>query len=371
MAVSTDGVLTRERVLGVVLLGATAVALYACFLILRPLLPALAWALALTIAGFPIHQKISERVKRRGLAAALSVTVVAIVLIGPAVFVANRLAHEAMTGYEQLKAETEGGKWKSAIAQHPKLGPLLEWVESHVDLEAEVKRAGEALSASLGRYLKASLWAVTQLAITLFIVFYFFRDHRAMLEVVRGLVPLSYGETEEVFGRVVDTLYATIYGTIGVSMLQGALGGLMFWWLGLNGALLWGVVMAIVSTIPVLGSYIIWGPAAVMLAVQGHLGKAAILAAWGAGVIGTLDNILYPVLVGKRIRMHTLPVFLAIVGGLMVFGAVGLVLGPLVFALTVALLDIWRRRTADGKTAEEGLRREEQVRDAVGEEVTS
>lgn len=371
MAVSADGLLTRERVLGLVLLAATALVLYGCYLVSRPLLPALAWALALTITGYPIHRRISSRVKSPSLAAGLSVVVVSIILIAPAVFVVNRLAHEATEGYDRLRSETEGGQWKSAIAEHPKLGPMLQWVEAHVDLEAEVKRAGQTLYASLGGYLKASLWAATELAITLFIVFFFFRDHRAALELVRGLLPLTYGETEEIFGRVGDTLYATIYGTVGVSMIQGALGGLMFWWLGISGAFLWGVVMAFVSMVPVLGSYVIWGPVVVVLALQGHLGKAAILAAWGAGLIGTLDNLLYPVLVGKRIQMHTLPVFLSIIGGLLVFGAVGLILGPLLFALAVALLDIWRLRTADGRPAEDALRPEEQVREPVGEEVSS
>jgi len=153
--------------------------------------------------------------------------------------------------------------------------------------------------------------------------------------------------------RVSDTVYATIYGTLVVAAIQGALGGLMFWWLGLPGPILWGAAMALLAVIPVLGAFVIWVPAAIFLAATGAVGKALILTAWGSIVVGLIDNLLYPVLVGNRLRLHTVPVFFSIVGGLMFFGAAGLVLGPVVLALTMAVIDIWRRRTAHGKAAEE------------------
>jgi predicted PurR-regulated permease PerM len=145
-----------------------------------------------------------------------------------------------------------------------------------------------------------------------------------------------------------DTVFATVYGTLVVAAVQGTLGGLMFWWLGLPAPLLWGVVMGLLSIIPVLGAFIIWIPAAVFLAAQGAWGKAVILTLWGTVVIGLIDNLLYPILVGKRLRLHTVPVFIAIVGGLAVFGASGLVLGPVILALCDAALDLWRCRMADG-----------------------
>jgi predicted PurR-regulated permease PerM len=130
------------------------------------------------------------------------------------------------------------------------------------------------------------------------------------------------------------------------------LGGLMFWVLGIPGALLWGAVMALLAIVPVLGAFVVWVPAALFLVLQGNWGKALILTAWGAGVVSLIDNLLYPLLVGKRLRLHTLPVFIAIVGGILLFGSAGVILGPVTLAVTVALVDIWRRRTASGYRVE-------------------
>jgi predicted PurR-regulated permease PerM len=149
------------------------------------------------------------------------------------------------------------------------------------------------------------------------------------------------------YGDVADTVHATVYGTLVVAMVQGALGGLMFWWLGLPAPLLWGVVMALLAIIPVLGAFVVWIPAAVFLLLEGSGAKAIVLVLWGAVVVGGIDNLLYPMLVGRRLRMHTVIAFVSIVGGLIVFGASGLILGPVVFAVTRLLLDIWGR----GQTA--------------------
>jgi predicted PurR-regulated permease PerM len=107
--------------------------------------------------------------------------------------------------------------------------------------------------------------------------------------------------------------------------------------------------------VPILGAFVVWIPAAVFLALEGQWGKALLLTGWGGMVIALIDNLLYPVLVGQRLRVHTLPVFIAMLGGIALFGASGLILGPLVLALTQALVDVWRRRTTGGRTAEPGV----------------
>jgi predicted PurR-regulated permease PerM len=113
--------------------------------------------------------------------------------------------------------------------------------------------------------------------------------------------------------------------------------------------------MAVLAVVPVLGAFVVWVPAALFLALTGSWGKALILVGWGGLVVSLIDNLLYPVLVGQRLRLHTLPVFIAIVGGLALFGSAGLVLGPVTLAITVALVEVWRRRTAGGRAAEMGV----------------
>jgi predicted PurR-regulated permease PerM len=182
----------------------------------------------------------------------------------------------------------------------------------------------------------------------LFVLFFLLRDRHRGLAALRSVVPLSEAEADKIFRRVADTIHATVFGTLLVAAVQGALGGLMFWWLGLPAPLLWGLIMGLLAIVPVLGAFVIWVPAALFLALQGDWGKALILTAWGAFVIGLIDNLLYPIFVGKKLRLHTALVFIAIVGGLALFGGSGVILGPVVLAITDALIEIWRRRTAAG-----------------------
>ena len=115
----------------------------------------------------------------------------------------------------------------------------------------------------------------------------------------------------------------------------------MFWWLGLQAPLLWGVVMGLLAIIPILGAFIVWIPAALFLAIDGHWGQAIVLSLWGLIVVGTIDNLLRPILVGKRLKQHTVLAFISIVGGILVFGPAGLVLGPVALTTTAVLLEIW------------------------------
>lgn len=178
-------------------------------------------------------------------------------------------------------------------------------------------------------------------------LFFFLRDRRGALASLHHLSPLSREETETLFLRVRDTIRATVYGTLVVSLIQGLLGGLMFWWLGLPAPLLWGVVMAILSVVPMLGAFVVWIPAALFLALEGSWGKFIILVLWGMLVVGTVDNLLRPVLVANLLKLHTVLAFISVVGGLMLFGPAGLILGPVVLTITTVLLETWRSRSDD------------------------
>ena len=183
--------------------------------------------------------------------------------------------------------------------------------------------------------------------LTFYLLFYFLRDQREALRSLRSLSPLSEADMDRLFSRVGDTVHATMYGTLAVAVIQGTLGGLMFWWLDLPAPLLWGLVMGVLAIVPVLGAFVVWIPAAVFLALDGSWGKALILALWGGVLVGGIDNVIYPILVGNRLRLHTIPAFMAIVGGLIVFGPSGVILGPMTLTVTVLLLEIWRNRTPE------------------------
>jgi len=346
------GWLTRDRLTGLALIAAAAASLYICYRITTPFLPALIWAVALAVMAHPAHDWLSRHISQPSLAAFLAVAIVAIVLLGPLIWLSNEVFGEVSSGIEKIQSDASTGRWRKAVERNEKVAAAVRWLERRVNVKEEVKKLADSTRERAGLLLAGTISSVTQLFIALFALFFFFRDRAKALRSVRAFVPLSAKEVNEVFERIRAVIHAAIYGTLVVAAVQGALGGLMFFFLGLPAPVLWGTAMAVAAVIPVLGAFVIWAPAALFLAMEGDWGKALILTAWGTLVVSLIDNLLYPILVGKEMRLHTLPVFIAIVGGLFVYGAPGLILGPVALAVTLALLDILRRRTAHGKPAE-------------------
>jgi predicted PurR-regulated permease PerM len=153
-------------------------------------------------------------------------------------------------------------------------------------------------------------------------------------------------ETDEIFDRIAKTVNASLYGNLLVRLIQGFLGGFMFWMLGLPAPVLCGAAMALCAVLPVMGTGIVWAPVAIFLALSGSWVKAVILAIWGGLVVGLADNFIYPILIASELRFHPLAVFFAVFGGLLAFGVSGIVLGPVILAITVALLEFWQVRRA-------------------------
>jgi predicted PurR-regulated permease PerM len=352
--VNREGWWTRDHALIVVLVAATAFLLFFCWQLLRPFLTPIAWALALAVVAHPLHIWITRRIKQPGIAAGFTVFVIVLVLVALASFVGHSILKEASAGAQAVQAGLESGQWQAQLAANPWLGGALSALEQQANLTGQLHGMAGEIGKRVSQVVTGSAWVIVQFLLTIFVLFYLFRDHRAALGTLRSFVPLSEREADEVFARVADTIHATIFGTLVVAAVQGTLGGLMFWWLGLPAPILWGAVMALLAIVPVLGAFVVWVPAAIFLAASGQWGKAAILAVWGGIIVAMIDNLLYPILVGKKLRLHTVPVFFSIVGGLAVFGAAGIILGPVILALTNAILEIWRRRTAHGRPAEAG-----------------
>jgi predicted PurR-regulated permease PerM len=331
------------------LLVMTGIALVICYLLAAPFFPALTWALALAIVAYPVYDWVASRISKPDAAAIIAVFLVTLIVIAPIALVMQQVAG-------QLASQQDSGgwqEWKSKILKNPKLAPLVQRLEEHVNIEEELKSAGESIRNRLSGFARSVVSIAIQLAICLFTLFYFFRDRTKILTALRSYLPLSAREFDDLSARISTMIHATIYGTVVVSCLQGVLGGLMFWILGLPAPLLWAVAMTIFAIVPVLGAFVVWAPAAGYLMAEGEVWKGIVLAIWGSTVISLADNFLYPVLVGKELRLHTLLVFLAILGGISVFGMSGIVLGPVALALTLGLLDVLRQRTVAGRPAEQ------------------
>ena len=218
-------------------------------------------------------------------------------------------------------------------------GQVVEWLKG---------KSGAIAGQTLG-FLGGALGVVVQMFFVVFTMYYLFRDGDRILGVIRDALPLERKQAEDILERTRDVVGASVYGLFSIAIIQGTLGGLAFWVLGLPSAIVWGVAMVFLSMIPMLGAFLVWVPAAIYLFATGHYLKGIFLVLWGTLVIGMIDNFLRPKLVGGRTKLHELLIFFAVLGGLQVFGVLGIVLGPVVLAITLALVDVFRAADrADG-----------------------
>lgn len=336
------------------LLVVTAAAIYLNWLMLVPFIGVLAWAAVLVIVFYPVHKRIVARTHSPGWSALLSSLLVLVTILIPLTLIMLALLAEVSKFADQLQelVARSGGGSNLLDPNSPMTGRYVRWIEQYVDLtplrsqEFVVERlrnlSGTIASSTLG-FVGGLLGAVVQIFFIIFTMYYLFRDGHSIRKALYDLLPLERTQAHDIFVRTRDVVSASVYGVLIIALIQGALGGLAFWVLGLPSPLLWSVVMTLFSLIPMAGAFIVWVPAAIYLAVSGSLVKAAILTAWGALVIGSADNFLRPKLVGEKTRLHELLIFFSVLGGLQVFGVLGLVLGPVVVAVTLALLDIFRQ----------------------------
>lgn len=327
-----------------------------CLWLAAPFFTAIVWSLALAVAAYPIHKWIANRITSPTLAASLTVAVIVLLILTPILLIAQQLVVESVAESRRFQAWLDTTDIESYLFNTPFTNKIYQWLKLNMNLTND---AG-AFQFNFGSYF--TLWlgntisTVTQFLIMIFLLFYLYRDRPSVMQTFRDYVPLSKQETTQVLSRVSAMVHDTVYGSLGVAAVQGFLGGMMFWILGLPAPLLWGAVMMLFAIIPVLGTFVIWMPAAIALFLQGSTTKAIILLIYGATAISLIDNLLYPYLVGTRVRLHTVPVFISIAGGLIVFGLSGLVVGPAVLSLTLALLEVLRKRTEDGQSASDPVK---------------
>jgi predicted PurR-regulated permease PerM len=355
------------------LLAATLVALYLCWAMLQPFIEVLLWAVVLVIVFMPVHRRVRARVGSPGWSAMVSCLLVVVVILVPLTLITLAVVREMTHIAQALQAKPGGdaGAGQSAFAglldpNSPYVGRAVAWVGQYVDLEQfdsqqfiadRLKSLGGAIAGRTLGFVGGAVGFVVEIFFVIFTMYYFFRDGERMREAVYSVLPLNDRRAHEIIDRTQEVISASVYGVLVIALIQGALGGLAFWALGLPSPLLWGVVMVFLSMIPMAGAFVVWVPAALYLVATGHWGKAIILTVWGALVIGSVDNFLRPKLVGEKTRLHELLIFFSVLGGLQVFGVIGLVLGPVVVAITIALLDVLRSAddSARGEPEDETL----------------
>jgi predicted PurR-regulated permease PerM len=337
----------NRRVRWWILLSVTVICLYLCWLMIKPFVGVLTWASVLVIVFYPIHRRLVQRTGRPALSALISSALVVLTILVPVVLLTIAVFRELSGEAQNLQA--------SIIyllnPNSPITGRALRWAGNYVDVEQI--RSGQYLTEQLkgvsgeiaGRTLGiigGAVGALVQMFFVVFTMYYLFRDGDRVFDAVRDSLPVERTQAVSIMERSRDVIGASVYGVLVIAVIQGALGGLAFWALGVPSALVWGVVMIFLSMIPMLGAFVVWVPAAIYLLATGHYVKAIFLVLWGTLVIGMIDNFLRPKLVGSRTKLHELAVFFAVLGGLQVFGVLGIVMGPVVLAITMTLVEIFR-----------------------------
>ena len=336
------------------------VLLYGAFLILSPFLKALTWAAILAVLFYPAYDWLLGVFKGKATLAALTIIVlIALVIVLPGIQIVGFLAEEVVELVKSVGALTnsEGVEtWK----RHPWIQWLLGWwsmlgvelakFKFEIDLRKLVIQgaqvsSGVVLSQLTGAAQNIFLF-VANVLLVLFTLFFFLRDGAAFCYRLRRLLPMDPEHQERLFTNIVNAVTAVVHGCLVVAMIQGFLAGLAYWVLGVPYAIVWGVATAFFALLPVGGSTIITIPVTIYLFLQGDIIRGVLMAIWALGVVGGVDNVLKPIFIGTRLKLPMLFLFFGILGGLSVFGALGLILGPVLFALLAAFLDLYREEYA-------------------------
>ena len=343
------------------LLGFSAVLLisYQLYQLFQPFLAPIAWAIILRFAFQPAHQLLRQRLPNRpNLVALLATGVVTLAVAIPASAISSILTHEAAGAVDEVKRFLQAGgleRWAEQLRELAWI-PLWKWLSpwldtTAIDLRAILLRAlntganvlVEQMTVGAANLLVIALKFILML-LTLFFVF---RDGEAFYHWVRTTLPFSPVQQGRVFMRLGQTVNAVTFGIGITAAVQGFLAGLLYWILGVPFPAFWGLLTAVVAPIPIGGTALVWVPAGVYLIVAESLVRGVILLACGALVVSTIDNVLKTYLISERTRLHPLILFFAILGGLRVYGVLGVFVGPLLLALVIDAVTLYRDISAE------------------------
>lgn len=287
--------MTRKSVSNAILASGVVAGAVLCYLLAAPFIAAIVGAFTLAVLFAPLDTLLRRRLRAPALSAAVTVVAVALIVVVPLLGLVGLLVDEASRSGAIIRSLSDSDTWTRAIEARPRLQPLVRVLTERLDIPELVKSGTSWLAGWSGAFVQGSLASAVSLMLMFYFFFYLLRDRGEIEASVEKMLPLSRAEFALLSRRVVDTISATVLGMATVAALQGVLGGLMFWWLGLPVPLLWGILMGLLAVVPFLGAFVIWAPAALILAIAGEYSSAVILALWGTIVVGLVDNVLYPV----------------------------------------------------------------------------
>jgi predicted PurR-regulated permease PerM len=322
---------------------------YLSYRILQPFIHAIAWAVVFAIVFYPVYAFLVKFVKAKSLASIATLFLIIIVIIGPVTYFSFILVDEIGNLVQRINKETFDSIIN--VFTHLKITQLIDRIQSYMGMQGAgnadtlmegLRSLGQSVAHGLSSGIGNLAGMILDFILMLFALFFFLKDGQGILLRIRDYLPFSEEDKNRLISKIRDMVISTVYGGAVIAVLQGLLGGIGFYFLGITSPVLWGCAMTIMSFLPLLGTFSIWGPAAGFLFIEGYYVKAIILLVYGIFVITTVDNILRPVIISGRTKMPALAVFFSVLGGIKLFGPIGFIMGPLVVALFVSVFEIFR-----------------------------
>lgn len=320
--------------------------------ILWPFMGAIFWGLALAILFHPFNKRLLKRFPNSpNLAALITLILCLLGVILPLVLIGSSVINETVVIYNRMSSgQLDFGtyfqrinagmpKWVTGFLDRIDLASAQEIQTKLTTLAAE---AGKLIAGKAVEVGQNTLGFVVSFGVMLYLLFFLLRDGTRLATLIRDAVPLEKEHKQRLQEKFATVIRATVKGNILVAAAQGALGGLIFWILDIQGPVLWGVLMAFLSLLPAVGASLIWGPVSIYFIATGDLSQGLVLATYGVLVIGLVDNVLRPILVGKDTKLPDYIILITTLGGMSIFGLTGFVIGPTIAALFIVCWDIFR-----------------------------
>lgn len=329
--------------------------------VLKPFLISLLWAGILALILYPIYERLKAILKNKAGISSLIMTFLTVsIIVIPLILMIASLSVEVFDIYKSAESRGEFEKLEKVAERFTKLETLKEFIPSGIlekvvenfdlgqlDLqEIFIKGVGTASNYLIGKFqdIARNLTSfIFKFLVMVFALFFFFRDGKGICEELISLIPMKEGEKAKIFRIFADTIDAVMMGSLAIAVVQGLLVGLILWALGISYPVLAGAVSFVLSMLPLVGAVVVWAPVGIYLLLTGALLKGIILLIFGAVVISTVDNVLRPLIIGGRVRLPTLFLLLSIIGGIQYFGFSGIVLGPVLLAVFMSFLEIYKQ----------------------------
>jgi predicted PurR-regulated permease PerM len=337
------------------------------FWIISPFFNVLIYASLIAVIFYPMYKWFLKKFKKHaGLSAFVTTVLVVFIVLTPLSLFGFFLVQQAVDAYNLLdtklmQMDFSAVQWTGAFSDVPLLGDLWQKLsvrygfgdlfEGQLDVLGVIQDFGSNVTNFIVAQGATIAKSVANLIVSFFILllttFFLFRDGEVIAHFLKNMSPLPTKYENEIENKLKDTTYAIVMGNFATAFMQGAVAAIGFAIAGIDNVIFWGSVMAFTSLIPYIGASIVWFPLGIGLLLQGEMVWGIFILAWGVGLVSLVDNIVRPIFIGNRTKMHPLPTFLAVLGGIFVFGLKGIIFGPLILSLTVTIIHIYQLEYRD------------------------